>query len=153
MFGWTFLQSSACSLPQTHLCDDFFFLLLLYSNCLSALSLSFLSCLFPSSLLSSAIFLNFSVQLPSSLLICHWYPGLHPTWYITKKHNTICRHTLMPTFSKKPTDPTSPAACGSPNQSRFGEKTPGLWGRKGWPGCLSFPTLPTLWAHAAFLHR
>lgn len=110
-----------------------------------------------------------TVSLPS---LFHFFSSLSPLasslfLYLTCTNAVISPHLSLiswltrdttphadtPHFSKEPADPASPAACGSPDHSRSGENTPGLWGRQGWPGGLSFPTIPTLWAHAALLHR
>lgn len=74
---WLFLQSSACSLPQPHL-SEVFFLLLLFSNCLSGFSLSCLSRLFPPLLFFCCVsrtFLHNVFHLFSSV----WSPGSHTT--------------------------------------------------------------------------
>lgn len=139
----TFLQSSACSLPLPSVC--FFF----YWHCILTVSLPplFHFCLVFSLLSSSStMFLYFSC-LRLSLSVSDFL--VHTQLHHNPK-NTTLHHMLTHSFSQEPSDPTSPAACGSPGHSRFGENTPGLWGRQGRPAGLS---LPTLWAHAALLHR
>lgn len=128
----------AASLNLTSL--KFFFLLLLFSNCLSGFSLSCLSRLFPPLLFFCCVSRTFLHN------VFHLFSSVSDLLVHTQRHhnppkNATLQHILTPSFSQEPTGPTSPAACGSPGHSRFGENTPGLQGRQGWPGGLSLPTL------------
>lgn len=124
----------------------FLFLLLLFSNCLSAFL--FHVCPF-SSLLSFPSAVSLPTFLFHLLFICLWSPGSHST----SPHLPTTKKKYILTFSQEPTDPTSPEACWSSGHSKSDENTPRLWGRQGWPAGLGLPALPTLWAHAALLHR
>lgn len=81
--GLTFLQSSACGLPQTRLSNLCFFCLFVFLLLLFLIVSGFFSFMFVLSIPSSPLLLlylsNFSAQLLSSLRDRLWSPGSHTT--------------------------------------------------------------------------